>query len=108
MPQTPLGKPFFEEIFVHVSPPSVLFQRPLPSPPLSMLYGVRTMRHVPAYKTEGLPGSITMSETPARLLTNKVRFHVLPPSVVLYTPRISFAPKAWPNTPAHAVFGSLG
>ena len=37
MPQVPLGNPFFAEMFVHVSPPSVLFQRLLPSPPLSML-----------------------------------------------------------------------
>jgi hypothetical protein len=48
MPQTPFGNPFFAEIFFHVSPPSVLFHKPLPSPPLSREYGVRITRQVPA------------------------------------------------------------
>src|SRR5215218_609944 len=64
IPHTPLGKPFLAVMFVQVSPPLVLFHKPLPSPPLSKLYGVRSTRHVPAYNTSGLPPSITSSDAP--------------------------------------------
>ena len=48
IPTMPSGKPLFFVISFHVSPPSVDFQRPDPSPPLSRLYGVRLMRQVDA------------------------------------------------------------
>ena len=34
MPKGPFGSPLLLEIFVQLSPPSVLFQRSEPSPPL--------------------------------------------------------------------------
>src|SRR5687768_4193049 len=108
MPHTPFGNPFLDVMFVQVSPPSVLFQSPLPSPPLSRLYGVRISRQVPAYITSGLPYSIDSSLAPVWLFTYKTRRQFFPPSVVLYTPRISFGPNRCPITAAHTTSGLRG
>src|SRR5688572_26610658 len=108
MPHTPFGNPFFVVMLVQVSPPSVLFHKPLPSPPLSRLYGVRISRQVPAYMTSGLPYSIDSSLAPVWLLTYRTRRQVFPPSVVLYTPRISLGPNRWPITAAHTTSGLRG
>src|SRR5215471_11843810 len=57
--------------------------------------------------TFGFPGSMTMSLAPVLSLTKSVFFHVLPPSVVLYTPspqdelwRVFASP-----VPTHTTFG---
>src|ERR1700726_3458418 len=44
-PSTPIGSPSAWEMSVHVSPPSVVFQSPLPGPPLSRRHGLRLTCH---------------------------------------------------------------
>ena len=51
-------------ISVHVSPPSVDLNRPLPGPPLDICHSLRYASHSAAYMTFGLCGSIEMSTAP--------------------------------------------
>ena len=64
IPQSPSGKPSFPEILFHVSPPSVDFHNPDPSPPLSKLYGVLLIFQVEANIILGLFLSIEISTAP--------------------------------------------
>src|SRR5205814_2729668 len=82
LPTTPLGKPGLRVISVHVSPPFVDLNRPLPGPPLDSDHGVRYASHIEANNTLGFCGSMTTSTAPARLLRNRIFCHVLPPSLV--------------------------
>src|SRR5712672_573855 len=52
-PTMPRGRPGFRVISVHVSPPSVLLNRPLPGPPDDIWYSVRYASHNAAYMTLG-------------------------------------------------------
>ncbi len=61
-PSSPAGSPAVSRR--QVSPPSVLFHRPLPGPPESNEYGVRRNCHVVAYSTDGSAGSCAMSAQP--------------------------------------------
>ena len=52
-----------------------------------MVQGFRSIRFIQAYTTAGLPGMSSTSMAPVESDTNRVFFQVLPPSVVLKTPR---------------------
>src|SRR6185312_1685518 len=95
LPRMPPGNPAFFEMLVQCSPPSVLFHKPLPGPPLESAHGLRSASQVLAYSTCGLFWSITTSTAPALSLTKRTLFQVAPPSVVLYTPRSAFGPNTW-------------
>src|SRR6267378_6419431 len=60
-PTTPDGNPGLRVISVHVSPPSVLLNRPLPAPPLDIWNSLRYASHIAAYMTLGLWRSMEMS-----------------------------------------------
>src|SRR6185312_56624 len=107
-PYGPSGRPSCSR--VHVSPPSVERQSPLPFPPFSRFHGKRRTCHMPAKSTLGLPGCITRSLVPVVSFTNNTFFHVLPPSVVRNTPRSALGfhtlPMAATNTRS-ALVGSM-
>ena len=44
-PTSPAGIPVLRVISLHVSPPSVLLNRPLPGPPLDIWYSLRYASH---------------------------------------------------------------
>src|ERR671932_2212011 len=52
-PTTPVGRPGLRVISVHVSPPSVLLNNPLPGPPLDIWYSLRYASQSDAYITWG-------------------------------------------------------
>src|SRR5690242_1282061 len=97
-PTTPDGIPGLRVISVHVSPPSVLLNRPLPGPPLDMWYSLRYASHSAAYITCGFVLSIVMSIAPLLSSRYSTRRHVLPPSELLYTPRCVLGTLYFPNT----------
>src|SRR5207247_8802296 len=107
-PSTPGRSPGLCVSSVQCSPPSVDLKIPPPGPPDSSCHGLRCACQKAAYSTSGLDGSTTRSEIPVESLRNSTLFHVLPPSVVLYTPRSAFGPKACPWAPAHALAGLAG
>ncbi len=83
-PMRPLfavGKPL-PSTSVQLSPPLLLFHRPLPGPPEFRKYGPRTRSQLDAQITFGSRGSSTMSTKPALSLMNFTSFHESPPSVV--------------------------
>src|SRR5215218_5232690 len=84
-------------ISAQVSPASVLFQRPLPGPPLFRKWGPRTRSQLDAHSTLLSLGSIARSTKPALLLMNLTSRHVVPPSILLYKPRSGFAPHVCPS-----------
>src|SRR6476469_1036405 len=86
-PTTPEGMPGLRVISVHVSPPSVDLNRPLPGPPLDIWYSTRYASHRAAKITFGFFRSRARSTAPVLLSRNRVFFHVLPPSALLNTPR---------------------
>src|SRR4030095_15851698 len=94
----PAGNPLAVLVrFVHVLPASVLLYRPLPAPPLESDHGVRPACQTATYMTSGLDGSNWKSTAPVESFTNRILFHVLPPSVDLNSPRCSFAVNAGPS-----------
>src|SRR6188474_1081155 len=64
LPQIGAGSPVFLVSSVHVLPPSMVLNNPLPGPPLDSEYGVRNTSHNVAYNTSGFFGSITRSTAP--------------------------------------------
>src|SRR6516165_2677187 len=94
-PSEPVGRPGLERR-VHVSPASVDFQMPLPGPPPFMQHALRRRWYVEAYRILALVGSITRSFAPVSSSTVRTAFHVLPPSVVLNTPRSPPGPHRLP------------
>src|SRR5437899_6040353 len=105
LPSTPGGSPGLCVSSVQCSPPSVDLKIPPPGPPDTSCHGLRCACQKAAYRTSGLLGSRTRSEIPVESLRNSTLFHVLPPSVVLYTPRSAFGPKACPCAPTHTMSG---
>src|SRR5688500_19919065 len=85
-PMTPRGMPALRVISVHVSPPSVDLNSPLPGPPLDIWYSTRYASQSAAYSTFGFWGSTLRSIAPVLSLRKSVFFHVRPPSVVLTRP----------------------
>lgn len=81
-PSGPSGRPLPERR-VHVSPPSVDFQIPLPGPPPFMQQAVRTRWYVDANSVFGSVADITRSFAPVYSSTLRTCFQVRPPSVVL-------------------------
>src|SRR5215213_1651492 len=86
-PKFPAGKPSSFPNFFQFFPPSTVRYMPLPPPPLVKLQGVLLCCHMLAISLFGLEGSITNSAQPLVSFVYKTRFHVSPPSTVLYTPR---------------------
>src|SRR5919205_4088737 len=80
-PTTPVGIPGLRVISVHVSPPSVLLNTPLPGPPLDIWYSLRYASHSDAYITCGFVRSMLTSIAPVLSSRYSTRRHVLPPSV---------------------------
>src|SRR5688572_33302111 len=72
-PTTPAGIPGRRVISVHDSPPSVDLYKPLPGPPLSILYSFRYASHSAAYSTFGFDRSTERSMAPV-LLSRKRTF----------------------------------
>src|SRR5687767_14469525 len=91
-PQIVAGRPGFFVSSVQVLPPSVVLNRPPPGPPLESEWGVRNTSQNPAYRTSGFFASIVKSTAPVFSFRNRTRFQILPPSVVLNTPRSGFGP----------------
>ena len=91
LPSMPCGRPGLRVISVHVSPPSVDLNRPLPGPPLDIWYSTRYASHIAANITFGFVRSIATSTAPVLSSRNSTFFQVLPPSVVLKTPRSSLS-----------------
>ena len=94
LPSAPLGIPGLKVSSFHVSPPSVLFHRPLRPLPASMPHGIRWNFHMAAYRTRGLFTSSERSIAPVLSLRKSTFFQLLPPSVVRNTPRSGLGPKA--------------
>src|SRR6266576_877023 len=85
LPTIPRGRPGLRVISVHVSPPSVLLNRPLPGPPDDIWYSVRYASHSAAYMTLGLVRSIAMSTAPVLSSRKSTLRQLRPPSVLLNT-----------------------
>src|SRR5258705_12051595 len=83
------GRPGLGVISLRCSPPSVDLKSPLPGPPLDIEYSTRNASQSAANITLGLWGSIAMSTAPVLLSRKRTLRQVLPPSVVLKTPRSS-------------------
>ena len=96
-PIMPAGMPGLRVMSVQVSPPSVDLNRPLPGPPLDIVYSVRNASHIAAKITLGLLRSIQRSTAPVLLSRKRTLRHVAPPSVLLNTPRSAFGTPCWPN-----------
>jgi len=80
LPTHAVGKPLVS--WFQVVPPSVDLNTPLPGPPLYLPQVKMVISQVPAKRTSGLVGSMSISETPVFSLTNSTRSQVLPPSLV--------------------------
>src|SRR5678816_1581792 len=87
LPRGRAGIPGLNVSSFHVSPPSVVFQRPLRPLPEFIPQGVRWNFHMAAYRIRGLVGSIERSVAPVLSLRKSSFFQVRPPSVVRKTPR---------------------
>ena len=108
LPQSPFGMPGLAVISFQLSPPSTDLNMPPPGPPEFSDHGVRYAFQNAAYKMFGSFGSRIKSEMPTFSLRYKTFFQLLPPSVVLNTPRCSFGPNACPNTPIQMMSGFVG
>src|SRR5262245_10757650 len=103
-----LGNPFFPaSSSVHVLPPSTVRKRPLPlgasgpSPPDRNVQPFLRKSHIPAIKVDGFCGSMLTPEQPVdRFPPFKIRFQVLPPSIVLYNPLSGESLHSFPGTQA--------
>src|SRR5256885_17026830 len=63
---------------------------------------------MPAYTMLKFDGSAATSEQAVSGSTNNTFFHVLPPSVVLKTPRSSFGPHSRPSPHTYTLSGFFG
>src|SRR5439155_26389945 len=78
-------------------------------PPERNVHPLRRKSHIPANSVFGVCGSIDIIEHPVDALAPwRTLVHVLPPSVVLYTPRSSLSLQSLPGTPTYTVFDSVG
>src|SRR5688572_26763080 len=75
-PIIPSGSPGLRVISVHVSPPLVDLNRPLPGPPLDIWYSTRYASQRAAKITLGLRRSMERSTAPVLLSRNSVFFQV--------------------------------
>ena len=95
-------------ISAHVSPASSDLNRPLPGPPLDIVYSRRNASHSAAKTTFGLRGSIATSTAPLLSSLKSVLLQVLAPSVVLYTPRAWLGALILPNAATNTTSGLVG
>ena len=93
---------------IHVAPPSVDLNSPLPGPPLVRPHVWISICHNPAYSVRGLDGSIARSLQPVFSSTNSTRVHVPPPSMVRNTPRSCCGPYAVPSAHTSTTSGLVG
>src|SRR5271166_3711908 len=92
-PHSPSGRPL-PVTCVQVLPLSLERYSPPPGPCSGayVLHGGRCVFHVPAKSMFGLAMAMARSETPMFGPLSRTRVQVAPPSVDLYTPRVSFGP----------------
>src|SRR5690242_1699468 len=90
------GRPRLAVMSVQLSPPSLLFHRPLLPPPAEKPHGKRWLFHIAAYSTRGFVASRARSIAPVESSTYSTLLQVLPPSFERNTPRIGLGPKACP------------
>src|ERR1041385_7085755 len=116
-PHGPLGSPvaLFSSSRVQSAPPSVLLNNPLPlgasgpSPPERKVQPFLRKSHIPANSVPGCCGSIVSIEQPVEALAPaSTLFQVLPPSLVLYTPRSLLSLQSLPGTQTYTVLGLEG
>gem|GEM_PF-4447973 len=100
--------PGLRVISFHVSPPSVLLNRPLPGPPLDMVYSVRKASHMAAYMMSGFVRSMLMSIAAVLSSRYSTLRQLLPPSVLLKTPRSAFGTENLPNDATKMMSGLVG
>ena len=100
------GRPFIT--FSQVSPPSIVLYNDVSFPPSSKRQGLRLKVHIPAYIILGLLISIVMSAQPVSSSIYKIFFQLLPPLVVLNTPRSLFGPHSFPKAHTQAMSGLFG
>src|SRR5687768_2773942 len=93
-PSAPFGIPSSSVNRFHVAPPSCVTCSPELGPPELKNHGQRWYSHMAAKSLFGLAGSMTRSAAPVRGSTYSTFAQVLPPSVVLKTPRSAFCPHA--------------
>src|SRR5687768_4809898 len=86
-PRLPFGIPSSSENRFHVAPPSYVTYNPEPGPPELKNHGQRRYSHIAAKSLFGFVGSMIRSAAPVLSLTYSTFVHVLPPSIVLKTPR---------------------
>src|SRR5258708_32379424 len=108
LPSMPEGSPGLRVISVQCSPPSVDLNSPLPGPRLDIEYSTRKASHSAANITFGLLRSIAMSTAPVLLSRKRTLRHVLPPSVVLKTPRSSLGVPYLPKPATTTTSGFVG
>ena len=102
------GRPGFRVISVQFSPKSTLWNKPLPGPPDDMPHDLRHASHREAYITAGLLGSMVRSTAPERSSRYNTLRQVIPPLVLLYTPRSGLAIECLPNAATHTMLQSCG
>src|SRR5437868_4887999 len=73
-----------------------------------IVHGLRCPRHIHAYSTSGFAGLISRSAAPIESDTNSTLRQLLPPSVLLNTPRSALLLNALPIAATHTVFGLVG
>src|SRR5450759_836303 len=108
LPSRPVGSPGLWVISVQCSPPSIDLNKPLPGPPLDIEYSTRKASQSAANMTFGLCGSIAMSTAPVLLSRNSTLRQVLPPSVLLNTPRSSLGTLYLPKSATNTMSGFVG
>src|SRR5262249_31731667 len=89
-------------------PPSCVTKTPLPGPPLNIAQLCITACHVPATSVFGSCASMERPEQPVSGSTKRERVHVLPPSVVLKTPRSCCGPVRRPAAHTYTISGLVG
>src|SRR5205809_6006132 len=107
-PIMPFGSPGACVISVQFWPPSVDLNNPEPGPPLDIVYSLRNASHNAAYMTLGFERSIEMSMAAVLSSRKSTFFQLLPPSVLLKTPRSGLAAECFPNAATKTMFGSVG
>src|SRR2546423_959420 len=82
LPSGFFGMPALKVISRQVSPPSVVFHRPLRPPPELMPHGMRWNFHIDANRMRGFVGSIVRSIAPVESLRKRIFSQLFPPSLV--------------------------
>ena len=108
LPISPAGSPGLRVISFHVSPPSMLLNKPLPGPPLDIWNSRRNACHSDAYSTFGFARSNAMSMPPVLSSRNSTFFQVVPPSVLRKIPRSLLGTLYLPKAATKMMSGFVG